>query len=102
MAVADGALGFWKALEEVFPATRHQRCWHRKAVNVLNKVPKTLQPAVKTDLKDIVAQRHAAGQEVLDDDIARVLPVLHAHIMPNSGYFQSPRRQSVLTAEFVR
>jgi len=53
LAVADGALGFWKALEEVFPATRHQRCWHHKALNVLNKMPKTLQPAVKADLKEI-------------------------------------------------
>ena len=53
LAVADGALGFWKALEEVFPATRHQRCWYHKALNVLKKVPRTLQPAVKTDLKEI-------------------------------------------------
>ena len=43
LAVGDGALGFWKALEEVFPATRHQRCWVHKAVNVLNKLPKSLQ-----------------------------------------------------------
>jgi putative transposase len=42
LVVGDGALGFWKALEEVFPATRHQRCWIHKAVNVLNKLPKSL------------------------------------------------------------
>jgi putative transposase len=36
LAVGDGALGFWKALEEVFPTTRHQRCWVHKAANVLN------------------------------------------------------------------
>jgi transposase-like protein len=53
LATADGALGFWKALEEVFPTTRHQRCWHHKALNVLNKVPKAIQPAVKKDLKEI-------------------------------------------------
>src|ERR671910_25420 len=41
LAVGDGALGFWKALEEVFPTTRHQRCWTHKAMNVLNKLPKS-------------------------------------------------------------
>ena len=39
IAVGDGAMGFWKALDEVFPGTRHQRCWQHKAANVLNKVP---------------------------------------------------------------
>ena len=39
IAVGDGAMGFWKALDEVFPGTRHQRCWVHKASNVLNKVP---------------------------------------------------------------
>ena len=53
LAVADGALGFWKALEEVFPATRHQRCWQHKTVNVLNKVAKSVQPAMKQDLREI-------------------------------------------------
>ena len=43
LAIGDGALGFWKALEEVFPATRHQRCWVHKTVNVLNKLPKSVQ-----------------------------------------------------------
>ena len=38
LAVGDGALGFWKAIEEVFPGTRHQRCWVHKTANVLNKV----------------------------------------------------------------
>ena len=47
LAVADGALGFWKALDEVFPGTRHQRCWFHKTGNVLNKVAKSIQPAVK-------------------------------------------------------
>ena len=53
LAVADGALGFWKALEEIFPATRHQRCWQHKTVNVLNKVAKSVQPAMKQDLREI-------------------------------------------------
>jgi putative transposase len=53
LAVADGALGFWKALDEVFPGTRHQRCWFHKSGNVLNKVAKSIQPAVKQDLREI-------------------------------------------------
>jgi putative transposase len=53
LAVADGALGFWKALEEVFPTTRHQRCWQHKTVNVLNKVAKSVQPALKQTLREI-------------------------------------------------
>src|SRR3982751_688184 len=43
LAVADGALGFWQALEEVWPQTRGQRCWVHKTANVLNKLPKSLQ-----------------------------------------------------------
>ncbi|WP_148294290.1 Tn3 family transposase, partial [Azospirillum sp. B506] len=50
----------------------------------------------------IMAQLRAAEQEVLDEDITRVSPLLHAHIIPNGSYFQSPRRQSVLTEEVVR
>jgi transposase-like protein len=53
IAVGDGALGFWKALDEVFPGTRHQRCWVHKSSNVLNKVLKSIQPAVQSDLRDI-------------------------------------------------
>jgi transposase-like protein len=53
LAVGDGALGFWKALEEVFPTTRHQRCWIHKAVNVMNKLPKSLQANARQDLREI-------------------------------------------------
>jgi putative transposase len=53
LAVGDGALGFWKALEEVFPSARHQRCWVHKAVNVLNKLPKSLQANARQDLREI-------------------------------------------------
>jgi putative transposase len=52
-AVGDGALGFWKAVDEVFPGTRHQRCWFHKISNVLNKFPKSMAPAVTSDLQDI-------------------------------------------------
>ena len=43
LATGDGALGFWKALEEVFPNTRCQRCWVHKTHNALNKLPKSRQ-----------------------------------------------------------
>jgi len=50
LATGDGALGFWKALDEVSPTTRHQRCTVHKTVNVLDKMPKSIQPTVKADL----------------------------------------------------
>jgi len=53
LATGDGALGFWKALEEVFPTPRHQRCWVHKTVNVLDKMPKSVQPTAKQDLREI-------------------------------------------------
>lgn len=53
LAVGDGALGFWAALEEVFPATRQQRCWMHKTGNVLNALPKSVQPKAKSALHDI-------------------------------------------------
>ena len=52
IAVGDGAMGFWKALDEVFPGTRHQRCWQHKAANVLNKVPRSVQPGMKACLRE--------------------------------------------------
>jgi putative transposase len=55
LATGDGALGFWKALEEVSPATRHQRCTVHKTANVLDKLPKSVQPAGKADLREIWA-----------------------------------------------
>jgi transposase-like protein len=53
VATGDGALGFWKAIEEVWPRTCHQRCTVHKTANVLNKMPKVLQPAAKADLREI-------------------------------------------------
>ena len=53
LATGDGALGFWKALEEVSPTTRHQRCTVHKTANVLDKLPKPIQPAAKADLREI-------------------------------------------------
>jgi putative transposase len=53
LATGDGALGFWKALEAVSPSTRHQRCTVHKTANVLDKLPKAVQPAAKADLREI-------------------------------------------------
>ena len=53
LAVGDGALGFWKAVREVFPATREQRCWFHKQANVLAALPKSAHPGALAALKDI-------------------------------------------------
>jgi len=53
LATGDGALGFWKALEEVSPTTRRQRCTVHKTANVLDKLPKSVQPAAKADLREV-------------------------------------------------
>ena len=53
LAVGDGALGFWGALTEVYSETRHQRCWFHKMGNVLDKLPKSLQPRAKSQLQEI-------------------------------------------------
>jgi putative transposase len=53
LAVGDGAMGFWAALEEVYPDTRQQRCWMHKTMNVLNKLPKSSQPKAKKKLHEI-------------------------------------------------
>jgi len=63
LATGDGALGFWKALEEVSPTTRHQRCTVHKTANVLNKLPKSVQPAAKSDLREIWAAPDRATAE---------------------------------------
>ena len=53
LATGDGAMGFWGALDEVFPQTRHQRCWVHKTANVLNALPKVLHGKAKADLQAI-------------------------------------------------
>jgi putative transposase len=67
LAVGDGALGFWKAIEEVFPGTRHQRCWVHKVANVLNKVALSVQVNMKADLREIYgAPTRAAAEAAID------------------------------------
>ena len=63
LAIGDGALGFWKALDEVWPGARHQRCWVHKTANVLNKAPKSVQTSMKADLREI---HHAPSRAAAD------------------------------------
>jgi transposase-like protein len=67
LATGDGALGFWKALKQVFPTTREQRCWVHKTANVLDKLPKRLQPAAKDKLHQIwMAEKRADAEKAFD------------------------------------
>lgn len=64
LAIGDGALGFWSALNEVYPNTRQQRCWVHKTANVLNEFPKRLQGKAKAALQDIwMAETREAAEQ---------------------------------------
>lgn len=67
VAVGDGALGFWAAVRDVWPQTREQRCWCHKMVNVLDKLPKRLQPKAKRLLREIM---RAETRELAENSIA--------------------------------
>ena len=67
LAIADGALGFWKALGEVWGKTREQRCWVHKTANVLNKLPKSIQRKAKIALQNIwMADTKATAKAAFD------------------------------------
>src|SRR5664279_1800146 len=67
IAVGDGALGFWKALDEIFPGAKHQRCWVHKTANVLNKVALSVQPGMKKDLREVwLSPNRAAAETAID------------------------------------
>jgi transposase-like protein len=67
LAIGDGAMGFWAALQEVYPTTRIQRCWVHKTRNVQNKLPKHLQSKSKAMLHDIwMADTKAHAEESFD------------------------------------
>src|SRR6202049_2036186 len=65
LAIGDGALGLWAALDEVFPTTRHQRCWNHRTLNVLDKLPKRLWPTVRKQLHQLAEapSRHACERQ---------------------------------------
>ena len=67
LAIGDGAMGFWSALAKVYPETRVQRCWVHKTANVLNKVPKSVQPKMKKSLHEIwMAQTREDAHRAFD------------------------------------
>ncbi len=71
LAVADGALGFWPAFEEVYPGTREQRCWVHKTANVLDKLPKRLQSGAKGKIHEMYrAATKQQAPEAFDDFMA--------------------------------
>lgn len=67
LAVGDGALGFWKALAEIFPTTKEQRCWVHKTANVLDKLPKNKQAQAKSMIHEIwMADTRANAHQAFD------------------------------------
>lgn len=67
LAMGDGAMGFWSALEELYPSTRQQRCWVHKTSNVLNALPKSVHPKAKQALHEIWrAETHAAATRAFE------------------------------------
>lgn len=72
LAVGDGAMGFWLALSKIYPETDHQRCWVHKTANVLNKLPKSVQPKVKADLHEIwMAETRFDAHKAFDRTLKR-------------------------------
>jgi transposase-like protein len=64
LAIGDGALGFWAAVREVWPETAEQRCWVHRLANVLDKLPKSLQPRAKRALHEIMnAETRATAEQ---------------------------------------
>ena len=71
LAIGDGAMGFWSAIEKEFPKTQCQRCWVHKTANILNKLPKSLQTHAKSKLHDIyMAPGKAQAEKAYNDFIA--------------------------------
>ncbi len=74
---SDGVLRaiHWKALEETFPSTRHQRCWQHKTLNVLDKLPKSVQPNAHQDLREIwLAENRAAAEAAIQTFAEKYAP----------------------------
>ena len=70
LAVGDGALGFWAAVREVWPETAEQRCWVHRIANVLDKLPRRLQPRAKQALHEIM---YAETRRAAEEEIARFI-----------------------------
>ncbi len=64
LAIGDGAMGFWSALEKEFPMVKQQRCWVHKTANILNKLPKSIQSHAKSKLHNIYMAPNKAMAEL--------------------------------------
>ena len=93
LAIGDGALGFWKAVEEIYPGTRHQRCWVHKTANVLNKVPKSVQAAMKDDLREV----HGAPTRAAAETAIAVLKEKYGAKYPRAIACLTKDREALLT-----
>ncbi|MFC7632990.1 IS256 family transposase [Paraburkholderia humisilvae] len=92
LAVGDGAMGFWAALEEVFPATRGQRCWFHKMGNVLNALPRSQQGRAKADMQSIwMASTRADAYAAFDRFVS-----IHAAKYPKATGALKKDRESLL------
>ena len=95
LAVGDGALGFWAAVRDVFPETKEQRCWVHVAANVINALPKSVQPAARralAEIRDAEDNAHAeAAIKAFADEFGAKWPKAAAKITDN------PRRCSPST-----
>ena len=75
LATGDVALGFWKAVGKLWPDTTQRRCWVHKTANVLNKLPKAVQPKVKDDLHNIwQAETREEAYKAFDHCLERFTP----------------------------
>jgi putative transposase len=70
VGVGDGALGFWASVRDVWPETREQRCWVHRLANVLDKLPRSLQPKAKRALHEIMAAETREQAELLIERFA--------------------------------
>ncbi len=93
LAVAGGALGFWSALGQVYPQTQEQRCWVHKIANVLDKLPKRVQPRAKSQLHEIM---RAPGRQTAVEEIGR-FTVEFEDRYPKAVYTLTKDQEKMLT-----
>ena len=73
LAIGDGALGLWSALNEVYPATAHQRCWNHRSLNLAARLPKSMQSSSRRRLRDIShAQTRAECERLRDEYVSEL------------------------------
>jgi transposase-like protein len=72
LAIGDGALGFWAALRDVWPESKEQRCWVHRTANVLDKLPKRLQPKAKSMIHEIVG---AETKEIAEEQVEKFVTI---------------------------